>query len=100
MNVTDEKAKLQSNHAADVLRRLDAIGAINIGVLVSKASEVLNITGASLDDDGDHGICYPFYIRIGPRQDIDIVSVVSQLQSLGFEVRSTGAKAAGAQAKV
>ena len=51
MSGMEDKAKHPSNHAAEVLRRLDAIGAINLGVLVSKASEVLGIAGASLDDD-------------------------------------------------
>ena len=34
-----------------------------------------------------HGICYPFYIRIGPRQDIDLVSVAAQLKQLGFDLK-------------
>ena len=73
-------------HAAEVLRRLDEIGAIKLEVLASKASEIQGIAGASLDDE-DHGICYPFYIRIGPRRDIDLVSVAGQLKQLGFELK-------------
>jgi hypothetical protein len=82
-------------HAAEVLRRLDEIGAIKLDVLTTKASEVLGAAGVSLDDD-DHGICYPFYIRIGPRSDIDLVSVASQLKLLGYDMKRTG----GATAKV
>jgi hypothetical protein len=73
-------------HAAEVLRRLDEIGAIKLDVLASKASEIQSVAGASLDD-GDYGICYPFYIKIGPRLDIDLVSVASQLNQLGFELK-------------
>lgn len=73
-------------HAAEVLRRLDEIGAIKLDVLASKAAEIQSVAGVSLDDD-DHGICYPFYLRLGPRSDIDLVSVASQLKQLGFELR-------------
>ncbi len=73
-------------HAAEVLRRLDEIGAIKLDVLASKASEIQGVAGISLDDE-DHGICYPFYIRIGPRRDIDLVSVASQLKQLGFDLK-------------
>jgi|SRR5580765_5832259 len=73
-------------HAAEVLRRLDEIGAIKLDVLAAKASEIQSVAGISLDDD-DHGICYPFYIRIGPRQDIDLVSVAAQLKQLGFDLK-------------
>ena len=71
--------------AAEVLRRLDEIGAIKLDVLASKASEIQRTAGVALDD-GDN-ICYPFYVRIGPRRDIDLVSVAGQLQQLGFELR-------------
>ncbi|MGZ5252398.1 MAG: hypothetical protein ACXWIQ_18495, partial [Caldimonas sp.] len=72
-----------------VLRRLDELGAIKLGVLVAKAAEIQGIAGVSLDDD-DHGICYPAYIHIGPRHDIDLVSVASQLKQLGFEINRVG----------
>ena len=87
--------KDRGNNAADILRRLDEIGAIKLDVLVSKASEIQNIAGVSLDDE-DHGICYPFYVRIGPRRDIDLVSVASQLKSLGFELKRVGISTAKA----
>jgi len=79
-------------HAAEVLRRLDEIGAIKLDVLASKASEIQSVAGISLDDD-DHGICYPFYIRIGPRQDLDLVSVAAQLKQLGFDLKRTNVTA-------
>ena len=80
-------------HAAEVLRRLDEMGAIKLDVLASKASEIQGVAGVSLDDD-DHGICYPFYIRIGPRRDIDLVSVASQLKQLGFDLKRVNVPAA------
>jgi hypothetical protein len=86
-------------HAAEVLRRLDEIGAIKLDVLASKASEIQGISGVSLDDD-DHGICYPFYIRIGPRHDLDLVSVASQLNQLGFQLTRTNVSAAKGAGKV
>lgn len=85
--MNESAGKSRTAHAAEVLRRLDQIGAIKLDVLVSKASEIQGIAGVALEDD-DHGICYPFYIRIGPRHDIDLVSVASQLKQLGFEVRN------------
>jgi|SwirhisoilCB3_FD_contig_21_42181930_length_332_multi_7_in_0_out_0_1 hypothetical protein len=72
--------------AAEVLRRLDEIGAIKLDVLAAKASEIQSITGMNPDDD-DHGICYRFYIRVGPPRDVDLVSVASQLKQLGFELK-------------
>jgi len=73
-------------HAAEVLRRLDEVGAIKLDVLTAKASEIHGIAGVSLEDD-EHNICYPFYVRIGPRSDIDLVSVAGQLKQLGFELK-------------
>lgn len=72
-------------HAAEVLRRLDGIGAIKLDVLVSKSTEIQGIAGASIDDE-DRRICYPFYIHIGPRSDLDLVSVAAQLRQLGFDL--------------
>lgn len=92
---TDEKHECnRSVHAAEVLRRLDEIGAIKLSVLVAKSSEIQGIAGMSLDNDGDN-ICYPFYIRVGPRHDIDLVSVASQLQHLGFEITRVNIKTKG-----
>jgi len=80
-------------HAAEVLRRLDEIGAIKLDVLTSKAAEIQSVSGVALDDD-DHGICYPFYIHLGPRHDIDLVSVAGQLKQLGFELKRVNVQAA------
>jgi len=77
--------KTRNAQAAEALRRLDEMGAINLGVMVSKTSEIRGAAGVGLDDD-DHRICYPFYIRLGPRDEIDIVSVAGQLKELGFEL--------------
>ncbi|MFN7995723.1 MAG: hypothetical protein U0Q18_19085 [Bryobacteraceae bacterium] len=82
-------------HAAEVLRRLDEIGAIKLDVLASKAAEIQSVAGVAIDDD-DHGICYPFYIRIGPRHDVDLVSVAAQLKQLGFELKRSAVQSAKA----
>ena len=79
--------KERTVHAAEVLRRLDEIGAIKLDVLASKAAEIQAVAGVSSIDDPERGICYPFYIRIGPRHDLDLVSVASQLKQLGFELK-------------
>jgi hypothetical protein len=93
----DARIKNSSHLAAEVLRRLDAIGAIKLDVLVAKAAEIQGIVGGSIADDiDDHGICYPFYIRIGPRRDIDLVAVAAQVKELGFDlVRGGGAQIKG-----
>ena len=85
--------KDRNAQAAEVLRRLDEMGAIKLEVLASKASEIQGVAGVSLDDP-ERGICYPFYIRIGPRRDIDLVSVASQLKQLGFELKRVNVPAA------
>lgn len=92
MDTQDSKQKNRNTHAAEVLRRLDDLGAIKLDVLVAKSSEIQGIAGF---DDDDHGICYPFYIRIGPRRDLDLVSVASQLRQLGFDLRRIGTQAKG-----
>ncbi len=79
-------------HAAEVLRRLDEIGAIKLDVLASKASEIQSIAGINLDDE-DHGICYPFMVHIGPRRDLDLVSVAAQLKQLGFDLKRANVSA-------
>jgi hypothetical protein len=77
--------KERTAHAAEVLRRLDELGAVKVNVLVAKSAEIGGIVGASFDDDG-YQICYPNYIHVGPRQDIDLVSVANQLRELGLEI--------------
>ena len=83
--------------AVDVLRRLNDLGVINLEALISKADEIKAIGrggggGAATELDPEDGMCYPFYIRFGPRLDVDIVSVASELKGLGFEVRRLGTK--------
>lgn len=94
----DSKLKETNHRAADVLRRLDAIGAIKLDVLVAKAAEIQGIVGggAAAELDDDHGICYPFYIRIGPRRDLDLVAVAAEVKQLGFDlVRGVGPQIKG-----
>jgi len=79
-------------YAAEVLRRLDEIGAIKLDVLAAKASEIQSIAKTSLDDD-DANMCYPFFVRIGPREEIDLVSVAAQLKQLGFDLKRTNVTA-------
>jgi hypothetical protein len=100
MGNTDDKPKHRNAHAAEVLRRLDEIGAISLGVLVSKSAEIQGIAGVTLDEPED-GICLPHYLHVGPPpRDFDLVSVVTQLRDLGFEVRPLNLKQVGAQTKV
>jgi hypothetical protein len=84
--------KERNAHAAEVLRKLDELGAIKLDVLVAKAAEIQGVAGAAIDDE-DHGICYPFYVRIGPRRDIDLVAVAAQVKQLGFELKRAQAAA-------
>jgi hypothetical protein len=84
-----ETAKDRNSQAADVLRRLDEMGAINLDTLVAKSAEIKAVTGSISElDPGD--MCYPFVIRIGPRHDFDLVTVSNELRQLGFEVKRTG----------
>ncbi len=96
METQAQTAKLSNRNgrAVEVLRRLNDIGAINLEVMISKADEIRAVTrggggasGAAFELDPEDGICYPFYIKVGPRLDIDIVSVAGELRSLGFEVK-------------
>lgn len=82
----------RNTQATQVLRRLDEIGALKLDVLLAKASEIQGIAG--LDDD-DRGICYPFYVRIGPRADLDLISVAAQLRDLGFDLKRVGQQVRG-----
>jgi hypothetical protein len=88
------------HHAAvDVLRRLNELGAIKLDVLLAKSAEINEIVtvaaggsgggGAAMIDEWDR-ICYPFVIRIGPRSELDLVSVAAELKQLGFEVKARG----------
>ena len=93
----DTQEKRRNARAVEVLRRLDEVGAIKLDVLISKASEINEIVrgsgGGSAALDEEDRICYPFMIRIGPRHDLDLVSVASELRQLGFEVRRLSASA-------
>jgi len=88
---TAAKLTSRNTEAVEVLRKLNDLGAINLDVLISKAAEIKAITGggatASFDDDPEHRICYKHYIKIGPRDEIDLVSVAAELKGLGFEVK-------------
>ena len=94
MNTNDEKTATatatrtldRNARAAEVLRRLDEIGAIKLDVLISKSAEIQGIAGVSELDPEDK-ICYPFMIRVGPRHDIDLVSVATELRQLGFDLK-------------
>ena len=86
------RSRDRNAHAVEVLRRLNDIGAINLDVMISKADEIRAVVkggggSAAAELDPEDRICYPFYIKVGPRLDVDIVSVASELRSLGFEVR-------------
>ena len=91
---TDEKAgRLRNADAVKALRRLDDIGAIKLDVMLSKSAEIKDIVaggggggGSAMLEEWDR-ICYPFYIRIGPRHDFDLQTVVNDLQQLGFDVQ-------------
>ena len=74
--------------AVEVLRRLDEIGAIKLDVLLERSAEIKSVLASVDVEPGD--ICYPFYIRIGPRFDIDLVSVANELRQLGFEIKRGG----------
>lgn len=83
--------------AVQVLRRLDDIGAIKLDVLLSKSAEIRQVATAAGGGGGGsvaleewENICYPFVIRIGPRHDFDLVTVVDELKQLGFEVNQRG----------
>lgn len=94
MDTDDKGVRSRNSDAVKTLRRLDDIGAIKLDVLLSKSAEIKDIvagggggigSGAMLEE-WDR-ICYPFYIRIGPRHDADLVTVVNDLKQLGFDVQ-------------
>ena len=82
--------------AVDVLRRLDELGAIKLEVLLARSAEINEIITAAAGGAGGgvamldewERICYPFVIRIGPRSELDLVSVAAELKQLGFDVRA------------
>ena len=82
--------------AVDVLRRLDALGAIKLDVLLARSAEINEIITAAASGGGGgvamldewERICYPFVIRIGPRSELDLVSVAAELKQLGFDVKA------------
>jgi hypothetical protein len=87
----------RNTHAVEVLRRLNDLGAINLEVMIAKADEIKAVTrgggaSAASELEPEDKICYPFYIKLGPRLDFDIVSVASELKSLGFEVKRLATK--------
>jgi hypothetical protein len=94
MEPQDLKAS-RSTNAVQLLRRLDDIGAIKLDVLLSKSAEIKDIVSAAGGggsgiaelDEWDR-ICYPFVIRIGPRRDFELVTVVDELRNLGFDVKA------------
>lgn len=91
-------AKRANTQAIEVLRKLNDLGAINLQVLLSKADQIKAISGgggsgAALElDDPETRICYKHYIKIGPRDEIDLVSVAAELKGLGFEVKPLATK--------
>ena len=89
-----ENFKANRNSAVQLLRRLDDVGAIKLDVLLSRSAEIKDIVSAgsgggagSVALDEWENICYPFVIRIGPRHDFDLVTVVNELNQLGFDVK-------------
>ena len=92
----EARASDRNARAVEVLRRLDQIGAIKLEVMLTKSAEIKEIIGVGGGTGGGQvafddweRICYPFIIRIGPRGDLDLVSVANELKQLGFEVKAT-----------
>jgi hypothetical protein len=73
------------DRAAEVLKGLHEIGAINLDVMFERAGEVRGVIGSAIADDLEHDICYPYYLHIGPRL-VDLVEVASQVERLGFQL--------------
>ena len=74
-----------SDRSVATLKALEQVGAINLDVLLSRASEVqsaLKEAGVELEP-GD--ICYKFTMHIGPHFG-DVVSVAAEVQRLGFAI--------------
>jgi hypothetical protein len=97
---TDDKASAargtRNSSAVRALSKLDELGAIKLDVLLSRSKEIKEIVAAGGGGGGSsmaleewEQICYPFYIRLGPRHEFDLVTVVNDLRELGFEVKNT-----------
>ncbi len=74
-----------SDRSIATLKALEKVGAIDLDVLLSKATEVqgaLKEAGIELEP-GD--ICYKFTVHIGPHFG-DVVSVAAEVQRLGFAI--------------
>jgi hypothetical protein len=74
-----------SDRSVATLKALEKVGAINLDVLLSRASEVqgaLKEAGVELEP-GD--ICYKFTMHIGPHFG-DVVGVAAEVQRLGFAI--------------
>jgi hypothetical protein len=74
-----------SDRSVATLKALEKVGAINLDVLLSRASEVqeaLKEAGVDLEP-GD--ICYKFTMHIGPHFG-DVVGVAAEVQRLGFAI--------------
>lgn len=93
--------KRANTQAVEVLRRLNDLGAINLDVMIAKAAEIKAITSGggsssgatgALELDPEDRICYKFYLKLGPRDEFDIVSVADELRGLGFEVKRLATK--------
>ena len=96
---TAPKRADRNTQAVEVLRRLNDLGAINLEVMIAKAAEIKTITGgggggaSSFSElEPEDRICYKFYLKLGPREEIDIVSVAAELRGLGFEVKRLATK--------
>ena len=88
MDTDDKAGRFRNSDAVKALRRLDDIGAIKLDVLLSKDIAAGGGGGGGITSlDEWERICYPFYIRIGPRHDFDLVTVVDDLKQLGFDVQ-------------
>lgn len=77
----------EAKSAAQVLKALDEMGAINLRVLVERAREIRGTAGSVRFNEWED-ICYPFFIHIGPfppgpRPALD--TVLNDLEVLGFK---------------
>ena len=96
MDSQDFKASRNAS-AAQILRRLNDIGAIKLDVLLSKSAEIKEVVAASggggsaaAELNPEDWMCYPFVIRIGTRHEFELATVVNELRQLGFEVKQRG----------
>lgn len=82
--------RYETADAAKILRALDDVGAISLDTLIGSADKVRDTLTSFDIDDPDRLICYPFVIRIGPKDDFDVVTVAAELKDLGFELNRIG----------